>query len=323
MAKHIRKAVFPVAGLSTRLLPASKTLPTEMMPIIDKPAMQYALEEARAAGIEEFIFVTGRGGAAVENHLDVTYELGNVQVERGEAGVFEAIRQRVPAPGRPSPMPRQDPLDLGHAVWCARNMIGDEPFAVLLADELIVAEKPCLQQMMEAFATVQGQMVAAMEVPHSQETRDGVLRPAAIRGRLVEANDLAEDPVLAPAPPTIAVVGRYLLQPEIFDSLERLASGNGKETRLAQAILRSTDRHPLHGYLFAGQRFDCSDKLGFLEAHIALALARSDVAPAVERMIERYGAVARKRGMSSSRFAEKAAASGDRPIKVEGRAMRR
>ena len=288
MAKLVRKAVFPVAGMGTRLLPATKAMPKEMVPIVDTPLIQYALEEARAAGIEEFIFVTARGKTVIEDHFDVNYELSHVLVERDKAAVLEAIRHWMPEPGQLTFTRQQQPLGLGHAVWCARNMIGDEPFAVLLADDLINAKRPCLQQMLDAHEESGGNMVAVMEVPAAEVGRYGILDVGARRGRTVAARGVVEKPRPAAAPSTLAVVGRYILQPEIFAHLESVGPGAGNEIQLTDAISRMMASCPLTGYIFEGQRFDCGDRLGFLEANIALSLARPDVAPAVERMIERY-----------------------------------
>jgi len=288
MAKLVRKAVFPVAGMGTRLLPATKAMPKEMVPIVDTPLIQYALEEARAAGIEEFIFVTARGKTVIEDHFDVNYELSHVLVERDKAAVLEAIRHWMPEPGQLAFTRQQRPLGLGHAVWCARNMIGDEPFAVLLADDLIDAKRPCLQQMLDAHGETGGNMVAVMEVPAAEVGRYGILDVGARRGRTVAARGVVEKPQPPAAPSTLAVVGRYILQPEIFAHLESVQPGAGNEIQLTDAIARMMESCPLTGYIFEGQRFDCGDRLGFLEANIALSLARPDVAPAVERMIERY-----------------------------------
>jgi UTP--glucose-1-phosphate uridylyltransferase len=288
MTKLVRKAVFPVAGMGTRLLPATKAMPKEMVPIVDTPLIQYALEEARSAGIEEFIFVTARGKTVIEDHFDVNYELSHVLVERNKAAVLESIRHWMPEPGQLTFTRQQQPLGLGHAVWCARNMIGDEPFAVLLADDLIFTKRPCLQQMLDAHAHTGGNMVAVMDVPRSDVSRYGILDASSRSGRTVAARGLVEKPAVAEAPSTLAVVGRYILQPEIFTHLERLQPGAGNEIQLTDAIARMIDGCPLTGYVFEGQRFDCGDRLGFLEANIALSLARSDVGPAVERMMERY-----------------------------------
>ena len=208
MAKRVRKAVFPVAGMGTRLLPATKAMPKEMVPIVDTPLIQYALEEARTAGIEEFIFVTARGKTVIEDHFDVNYELSHVLVERNKSAVLESIRHWMPEPGQLTFTRQQQPLGLGHAVWCARNMIGDEPFAVLLADDLIFSRQPCLQQMLDAHAHTGGNMVAVMDVPREEVGRYGILDVGTRRGRIVEARGLVEKPGQADAPSTLAVVDR-------------------------------------------------------------------------------------------------------------------
>jgi UTP--glucose-1-phosphate uridylyltransferase len=291
MTKRVRKAIFPVGGLGTRFLPATKSMPKEMLPVVDKPLIQYAVEEARAAGIEEFIFVTGRGKTALEDHFDHSYELENVLLERGKIAELTELRRWLPKPGCVAYTRQQEPLGLGHAVWCARELIGDEPFAVLLADDLVLAERPCLQQMVEAHAEVGGNMVAVMDVPRAQTSRYGVLDIGRERGKLVEVRGLIEKPAPEKAPSTLSIIGRYILDPEVMVQLDRRERGAGGEIQLTDALARTIGKGPFHGYRFEGTRFDCGDKIGFFEANVAFALARNDLGPAVREVIERYAAL--------------------------------
>lgn len=290
MAQRVRKAVFPVGGLGTRFLPATKAMPKEMLPVVDKPLIQYAVEEARAAGIEEFIFVTGRSKSAIEDHFDHSFELENTLRERAKDAQIESVNSWMPDPGQIAYTRQQNPLGLGHAVWCARNLIGDEPFAVLLADDLILADKPCLRQMIDAQAETDGNVVAVMEVPREHTNRYGILDIAADDGRLVTVKGVIEKPEPKNAPSTLSIIGRYILQPEVFDHLEHLKSGAGNEIQLTDALaeLIGSNKRPFHGLRFDGRRFDCGDKAGFLEANIAFALARPDMAQAVRRILAEY-----------------------------------
>jgi len=314
MKQRIRKAIFPVGGLGTRFLPATKAMPKEMMPVIDKPLVQYAVEEAQAAGIEEIIFVTSRDKAAIEDHFDQCSELEGVLVSRGKTVELEAIRRGLPMPGQIAYTRQPRPLGLGHAVWCARNLVGDEPFAVLLADDLIMAEPPCLRQMIEAYDEVGGNLVAVMEVPPSQVGRYGILDTESTRGRLVRARGMVEKPSPARAPSRLAVVGRYILDPRLFEQLDRLHPGAAGEIQLTDGIARMIGECPLHGLKFAGQRFDCGDKIGLFEAGIAYALSRADVAPAAMKVLRRYAA-----GNEAERFSRPANGAGaaeDLPLKA-------
>ena len=277
MPDRIRKAVFPVGGLGTRFLPATKAMPKEMLTVVDKPLIQYAVEEARAAGIEEFIFVTGRGKTVIEDHFDHSYELNDMLATRGKQAEIEAINAWMLDAGQVGYTRQQEPLGLGHAVWCARNMVGDEPFAVLLADDLILSQEPCLKQMTDAWATTGGNMIAAMEVPASQTNRYGILDAAGDDGRLVEVTGLVEKPPPEDAPSNLAVVGRYILMPEVFDHLSRHLRGAGNEIQLTDALSAMIGSAPFHGLRFAGRRFDCGDKAGYIKANIAYALARDDL----------------------------------------------
>ncbi len=289
MAQRVRKAVFPVGGLGTRFLPATKAMPKEMLPVVDKPLIQYAVEEARAAGIEEFIFVTGRSKSAIEDHFDHSYELENTLEARGKTVEMAAVKSWMPDPGQIAYTRQQHPLGLGHAVWCARALVGDEPFAVLLADDLILAEQPCLQQMIEAQEKVGGNMVAVMDVPPEQVGRYGVLDVLKDDGKLVAARGVVEKPQPAKAPSRLCIIGRYILQPEVFDALGQIDQGAGGEIQLTDALARLiAAKQPFHGLRFAGRRFDCGDKVGFLEANLAFALTRPELGPAVKDIIKHY-----------------------------------
>jgi UTP--glucose-1-phosphate uridylyltransferase len=284
----IRKAVFPVAGLGTRMLPATKAVPKEMLPVVDRPLIQYAFEEARAAGIEQFVFVTGRGKSVIEDHFDRSYELDDTLRTKGKTAELEAVSSWLPAPGELAYTRQPDALGLGHAVWCARHLVGDEPFAVILVDDLIIGRAPCLQQMVEAFVETRGNLVAVEEVPHDQTDRYGVLDPISDDGRLVEIKGLVEKPDPAEAPSRLAVIGRYILLPEVFEHLSRQQKGAGGEIQLTDAMAKMIGDAPFHGLRFAGRRFDCGGKLGYLEALIACALEREDLRDGMRRILKRY-----------------------------------
>ncbi len=283
----IRKAVFPVAGLGTRMLPATKAIPKEMLPVVDKPIIQYAFEEARAAGIEHFIFVTGRGKSVIEDHFDRAFELDDALTKKGKSAELEAVSSWVPKPGELSYTRQQEPQGLGHAVWCARHLVGNEPFAVLLVDDLITGEVPCLKQMVDTHAQTEGNLVAIEEVAPEHTNRYGILDPAADDGRLVEIQGLVEKPDPAEAPSRLAVIGRYILLPEVFDHLARGQVGAGGEIQLTDAMARMIGRLPFHGIRFDGRRFDCGARLGYLEAIVACAQARPDLRDGVQAILER------------------------------------
>jgi len=293
MSAPIRKAIFPVGGLGTRFLPATKALPKEMLPVVDKPLIQYAAEEAWAAGIEELIFVTGRGKTAIEDHFDHGWELQATLAARGKNGLLEDLRSLLRRPGEIVYTRQQEPLGLGHAVWCARHLVGAEPFAVLLADDLILAETPCLAQMIDAYREIGGNLVAVVDVPREETNRYGILDVARDDGRLAEAKGLVEKPEPAAAPSTLSIIGRYILQPEVFAELERHDTGAGNEVQLTDAMARTIGRVPFHGLRFEGRRFDCGNKSGFLEANVAFALARDDVADDMTEILRRYGGAGR------------------------------
>jgi len=275
--KPVRKAIFPVGGLGTRFLPATKALPKEMLPVVDKPLIEYAVEEARAAGIEEFIFVTGRGKSAIEDHFDSHYELERTLSERDKTEELDLINRAKLNPGQIAYVRQMNPMGLGHAVWCARNLIGDEPFAVLLADDLIMADKPTLLEMVEVYEEYGGNVVSLMEVPTEHTSRYGVVTPGATDGPIVEIKGLVEKPDPADAPSNLAVVGRYILQPEVMDYLGRGKSGAGNEIQLTDSMLELVGQSPFHGLQLSGRRFDCGSKIGFLEAGIAYGLERDEL----------------------------------------------
>jgi UTP--glucose-1-phosphate uridylyltransferase len=288
MTQRVRKAIFPVGGLGTRFLPATKAMPKEMLPVVDKPLIQYAVEEAHAAGIEEFIFVTGRDKTAIEDHFDHSFELEHTLEVRGKTKELDSLRRWVPQPGTIAYTRQQEPLGLGHAVWCARNLVGDEPFAVLLADDLILANTPCLKQMVDAHAKAGGNIIAVMDVPRAHVSRYGILQPGRDDGRLVEVKGLVEKPPADKAPSTMAVIGRYILEPKVFEHLERQNRGAGGEIQLTDAMATLIGRSPFHGLRFEGKRFDCGDKVGFFEANLAFALAREDIGPDVRDILKNY-----------------------------------
>ncbi len=281
---HIRKVVFPVGGLGTRFLPATKSMPKEMLPVVDKPLIHYAFEEARAAGIEQFIFVTGRNKEAIENHFDRAYELERTLDEKQKTSALAATADWLPDPGSVVYLRQQEPLGLGHAVWCARHVVGDEPFAVILADDLVHgAATGCLAQMIAAHAQVpDANMAAVMEVPPEKTASYGILKIAEPMGKLVKASGLVEKPAPKDAPSTTSIIGRYILQPSIFKALEKVAQGAGGEIQLTDALNQHITRTEFYGYRFDGTRYDCGEVAGYIEANVALALARPELAPALK-----------------------------------------
>ena len=288
MPVPIRKAIFPVGGLGTRFLPATKSMPKEMLPVVDKPLIQYAVEEAREAGIEEFIFVTGRGKTAIEDHFDHAYELQTMLKSRHRDEALAMVKATIPGPGQIAYTRQLEPLGLGHAVWCARNFVGMEPVAVLLADDLILGKTGCLKEMIEAYNDVGGNMVAVMEVPDVDISSYGVIAPGTVQGRLIEVRGLVEKPPAAEAPSNLAVVGRYILQPSVFEDLGRFERGAGGEIQLTDSLARQLGSGPFNGFRFAGRRFDCGSKVGFLEANIAYALDRDDMRDDVSRILKSF-----------------------------------
>ena len=287
MVKPIRKAVFPIGGLGTRFLPATKAMPKEMLTVVDKPLIQYVVEEAEAAGIEQFIFVTGRGKSAIEDHFDTSHELEEALLRRQKTAELDAIRASMPAPGQVTYTRQQSPLGLGHAVWCARELVGDEPFAVVLADDLVLAETPCLRQLVDVYARTGGYVVAVMEVDREETSRYGIVEVGTDDGRLVEVKGVVEKPDPAAAPSTLSIIGRYILHPEVFDYLDNQNPGRGDEIQLTDALAGLIGKAPFHGLRFEGVRFDCGSKIGFLEANIAFALSRDDLGDEIRAFLRR------------------------------------
>ena len=279
MSKRVRKAVFPVAGLGTRFLPATKAMPKEMLTVVDKPLIQYAVEEALEAGIEQIIFVTGRNKSALEDHFDISYELERTMRDRGKSlAVLDGLRQK---PGSPVYVRQQEPLGLGHAVWCAREIVGDEPFAVLLPDELMVGSPNFLAQMMTAYDKLGGNVIGALEVAPSETDKYGIISPGAVDGAISEVKALVEKPKAGSAPSNLMIPGRYILQPEVMTILESQAAGAGGEIQLTDAMAQLIGKQPFHGYTFSGARYDCGDKAGFIQANLAIALDNPTIGPAV------------------------------------------
>jgi len=286
--ERVRKAVFPVAGQGTRFLPATKAMPKEMLPVVDKPLIQYAVEEARDAGIEEFIFVTGRAKSAIEDHFDYSYELEHFLEDQGKTEILAAVRELIPEAGKVSYTRQQKPLGLGHAVWCARFHIQNEPFAVLLADDLILAKTGCLKQMMTTYHQVGGNLVAVEDIAREETDRYGILDVVDDDGTIAKAKGLVEKPKPADAPSTLSIIGRYILQPEIMAYLDRQEKGAGGEIQLTDAMARSIGEIPFHGQRFEGTRYDCGNQLGFLEANIAFSLDRGNMREGVKKILKKY-----------------------------------
>jgi UTP--glucose-1-phosphate uridylyltransferase len=286
--KPLRKAVLPVAGLGTRFLPATKATAKEMLPVVDKPLIQYAVDEARAAGIEQFCMVTGRGKTALVEHFDIAYELETTLRERGKHRELRELREGHLPPGAIATVRQQEPLGLGHAIWCARAFIGDDPFAILLPDDLVLADVPCMKQLADAYEQTGGCVVAVTEVPRDQTSRYGILDTGRDDGQLVEVRGLVEKPKPEVAPSNLSIIGRYVLVPQVLHYLERMERGAGGEVQLTDAMARLIGEVPFHGLRYEGRRFDCGDKVGFLEAQIAFALKRPDLAPAVRAFLKNY-----------------------------------
>ncbi len=278
----------PVAGLGTRFLPATKAIAKEMLPVVDKPLIQYAVEEARAAGIEQFCLISGRGKTALIDHFDVAYELETNLRERGKTEMLDMLESMKIPPGSITTVRQQVPLGLGHAIWCARAFIGEDPFAILLPDDLVLSETPCLKQLADVYAETGGNVVAVAEVPREQTNRYGVLKVGADDGRRVEVMGLVEKPKPADAPSNLTVIGRYILLPEVIKHLSAMERGAGNEVQLTDGMSKMIGHTPFHGLRYEGRRFDCGDKVGFLEAQIAFALKRPDLADAVRAFLRTY-----------------------------------
>jgi UTP--glucose-1-phosphate uridylyltransferase len=273
----VRKAVFPVAGLGTRFLPATKSMPKEMLPLVDRPLVQNAIDEARAAGIEEFVFVTSRGKSVIEDHFDISPELNATLEARNKKAELALVKETEISSGHLFFSRQHKPLGLGHAVWCAKQVIGREPFAVLLPDDVVLSDRPCLAQMIDVYDEVGGNVVAVVDVPREQTNRYGILDVAKDDGRIAEVKGLVEKPDPKVAPSTLSIIGRYILQPEVFDHLDRGVVGAGGEIQLTDAMAQLIGNQKFHGYRFEGKRYDCGDKIGFLEANIAFALRRPEM----------------------------------------------
>ena len=283
-ALSVKKAIFPVGGLGTRFLPATKSMPKEMLPVVDKPLIQYAVEEAAEAGIEEFIFVTGRGKSAIEDHFDHSMELEQTLQSRDKKEALKLVQSMMREPGSVAYIRQQEPKGLGHAVWCARHLIGDEPVAILLADDLILpkkGQKGCLAEMVEAWSKTGGNMVASMSVAPEQTASYGIITPGenaeGMAGPLTEVKGLVEKPEPEDAPSTLAVVGRYIIESGVFAELDKQDSGAGGEIQITDSLARRIGHVPFHSLNFSGTRYDCGSKIGFLKANIAFALARDDL----------------------------------------------
>jgi UTP--glucose-1-phosphate uridylyltransferase len=276
----IRKAVFPVAGLGTRFLPATKAMPKEMLTVVDRPLIQYAVDEARAAGIEHFIFVTGRNKGVIEDHFDRQIELEQTLKERGKKTELELLERDLPGAGAASFIRQQSPLGLGHAVWCAREMIGREPFALLLPDVLVQAKKSCLAQMIESYELLGNKtnLMAVEEVTEDRTQMYGVVGMGERKGNAFKITEMVEKPAKGKAPSNRIITGRYILQPEILDHLEKQDRGAGGEIQLTDAMIALSKSQPFYGFDFEGRTFDCGSKIGFLSANVAYALARGDLA---------------------------------------------
>jgi len=285
MVTPVRKAVFPVAGLGTRLLPATKSIPKEMVTIVDRPLIQYAVDEAREAGIEQLIFVTGRGKSSLVDYFDQAFELEATMREKGKS--LDVLEPSNASFGEIVTVRQQKPLGLGHAVWCARHIVGDEPFAVLLPDELMAGSPGCLAQMVAAYEKIGGNLVAALEVPDSETHKYGVIDPGATDGKLTEIRGMIEKPPPGTAPSNLMLPGRYILQPDVMRALDAQEKGAGGEIQLTDAMAKLIGQQPFHAYRFEGERFDCGSATGFVIANLAMALRRDDVGPGVREFLNR------------------------------------
>jgi len=285
--RPVRKAVFPVAGMGTRFLPATKAIPKEMLPVVDKPVIQYAVEEAREAGIEQFVFITGRGKHVIADHFDHAYELESLLEERSKTSELNSLLEMLPKTGSVGMIRQQQPLGLGHAVWCARHFVGNEPFAVLLPDDLMVGRPGALSQMIASYKQVGGGIiVAAEEKPSHEVKRYGVVNPGAVRGNATEVKGVVEKPASGTEPSNLCIIGRYILQPEIFGILDRQERGAGNEIQLTDAMAQMIGKAPFHAVKTDCARYDCGDKVGFLHANLAVGLSRPDIAPQLKAILK-------------------------------------
>jgi UTP--glucose-1-phosphate uridylyltransferase len=287
MAQRVRKAVLPVAGLGTRFLPATKVIPKEMIPVIDKPVVQYAIEEARAAGIEEFIFVTAPGKESIAAHFSPHDVLERSLSEKGKTAELKLVRDASLPQGAFHSVIQENPLGLGHAVWCAWKLVGNEPFAVILPDDMVLSQTPCLKQLIEAHGKVGGHVVAVEDVPRDQTSRYGILDVLADDGRLAKAQGLVEKPQPDKAPSTLAIIGRYVLDPAVFTELDKHTRGAGNEIQLTDALNKTIAQVPFHGLRFEGRRYDCGTRVGFVEANVAFALAHPEMADRLRPLVQK------------------------------------
>ncbi len=288
MAQRVRKAVFPIGGLGTRFLPVTKAMPKEMLPIVDKPLIQYVVEEAQAAGIEEFIFVTRPGKNAIKDYFNPNNELEEFLKERGMADHARLVDWLVLQPEKVSYTLQHEPLGLGHAVWCARDLVGNEPFAVLLADDFVMSKTPCLKQIIDSFEKTRGNVVGVVDVPNVHTNRYGIIDFGSEDGPLLEVKGLVEKPSPEEAPSTLSIIGRYVLLPEVFDHLAKKERGSGNEIQLTDSIAKMIGGSPFHGLRFEGTRFDCGNKVGFFDANLAVAMSRDDLREEVSALLKKY-----------------------------------
>ncbi|MCA0201089.1 MAG: UTP--glucose-1-phosphate uridylyltransferase [Proteobacteria bacterium] len=287
MAQRVRKAVLPVAGLGTRFLPATKVIPKEMIPVVDKPVVQYAVEEARAAGIEEFIFVSAEGKDAIAAHFSAQAVLEASLEAKNKMAELKLVRDASLPSGHMKVVIQGEPLGLGHAVWCAKDLVGREPFAVILPDDMVLSQTACMKQLIDAHAKVGGHVVAVEDVPRDQTSRYGILDVASDDGRLAAARGLVEKPQPEKAPSTLAIIGRYVLDHSVFDELDKHTRGAGNEIQLTDALNKTISRTPFHGLRFEGKRYDCGTRVGFIEANVAFALANPELAPRLKPLLAR------------------------------------
>ncbi|OAG76762.1 UTP--glucose-1-phosphate uridylyltransferase [Acetobacter malorum] len=286
--KPLRKAVLPVAGLGTRFLPATKAMPKEMLTVVDRPLIQYAIDEAREAGIEEFCLITGRGKDSLIDYFDIAYELEATLRERNKLDTLKALEPTSIEAGSLVAVRQQEPLGLGHAIWCARSFIGDDPFAILLPDDIVKSGTSCVKQLVDAYNQTGGNVVAVTEVPREQTNRYGILDIGKDDGRLVEVKGLVEKPKPEDAPSNLSIIGRYVLTPDVMTHLSKLEKGAGGEVQLTDAMAKTIGHVPFHGLRYEGERFDCGNKIGFLEAQIAFSLERPDLADDVKAFLKKY-----------------------------------
>ncbi|MBE7729115.1 UTP--glucose-1-phosphate uridylyltransferase GalU [Komagataeibacter sp. FXV3] len=288
MIKPLKKAVLPVAGLGTRFLPATKCVPKEMLTVVDRPLIQYAIDEAREAGIEEFCLVSSRGKDSLIDYFDISYELEDTLKARKKASALKALEATRVTPGSMLSVRQQEPLGLGHAIWCAREFIGNDPFAILLPDDVVQSKKSCIGQLVEVYNRTGGNVLAVTEVPREQTGSYGILDVGKDDGKTVEVKGLVEKPDPKDAPSTLSVIGRYVLTADVLKHLAKLEKGAGGEVQLTDAMAKTIGHVPFHGYRYEGKRFDCGSKIGFLEAQIAFALEREELAPGVREFLTKY-----------------------------------